>query len=231
MWMQSECEFDNRSYADDLMPPKLICDLETPHDPTAKRKNIIMNFGSNQSSITDMGPVKLYNGVYKYARNYYSRAPSSINAFTFTAIKKQLVEIGGSEDVTKFNGRDLEFICRLNMVQILLELPAAITKAMIDQEPIPNFAVGHITGNMDSNGNGRVDAKASKIVKAFNHETPIDKDFLDSMKWILFVLIDTPSLIAIKIGRKILDNRRFSAKLTKIFNQVGTKHEILICNL
>ena len=146
MWMQSNCDFDDMSFGEDIMSPILCCDTSVPTANVDKNKTS-KNFGQNKSKITPVRKnMKLYNSVFRQDTNRKNG-----NCFTHSTVKAIKVNLGSRIQEEQLSVDDLRFLVKVNMVATYIGANTAIHEARNRFKPSPCWSYDSIRILLDSN--------------------------------------------------------------------------------
>ena len=215
MWMQSNCDFDDMSFGDDIMSPILCCDTNVPKANVDKNKTH-KNFGQNKSKITPVRKnMKLYSSVF---RQDVGRENGC--CFTHSTVKAIKVNLGSRTQSEQLAVEDLRFLVKVNMVATYIGAHTAIHDARNRFKPSPKWIYDSIRILLDTNGNG-IDAEAAvRILRIMDSDDANDDGFLEDLKEVILMMVISPKNFIIQKGTRRYHNTDIANKLIRTANEV-----------
>ena len=216
MWMQSNCDFDDMSFGEDIMGPMMCCDTNVP-DAIVNKRELPKNFGQNKSKITPVRKeMKLHNAVFKH-----DMGRTNGNCFTYSTVKAIKVNLGSRDADEQLKNADLRFLVNVNMVATYIGAQTAIHDAKIRFKPCPRWNYDSVRIILDKNGNGMDAGAAEKVLNILNADDANDEDFLSDLKEVILMLAISPKNFLILKGTRRYRNTDIANKIIRTANEVS----------
>ena len=217
--MQSNCDFDNMSFGDDIMGPMICCDTSVPEvhwSVHAHKNESPKNFGRNKSKIIPIRRImKLYSAVFRH-----DKGKNNGDCFTHSTIKAIKITLGSKDPEEQVSTADLRFLVHVNMVATYIGAQTAIYDAAIKFKPSPNWWFDTFRILLDINGNGPEAEEAGKVLKVIESDDANDEDFLDDLKEIMLLIAVAPRNYIIQKGPRRYGNIDIANRIIRTANEV-----------
>ena len=222
MWMQSNCDFDDMSFGDDIMGPMICCDTSIP-DVNVYKNKTPKNFGQNKSKIMPIRRwMKLYSAVYRH-----DQGRNNGDCFTHATVKAIKVNLGSRKKEEQLGTADLRFLVKVNMIATYIGVHYAIYDARIKFKPSPNWNYDTSRILLDVNGNGPEAGAAEKILRIIGSEDANDVDFLEDLKEVMLMIAVCPKNFIIQKGVRRYCNTDIANKIIRTANEVSHRLRLL----
>ena len=214
--MQANCDFDDMSFGDDIMSPRICCDTSIPNIHVPKNETP-KNFGQNKSKIIPIRRImKLYSAVFRH-----DKGKNNGDCFTHSTIKAIKINLGSKEAEEQLSVADLRFMVNVNMVATYIGAHTAIHDAQMKFKPSPNWWYDNIRILLDVNGNGPEAGAAEKILRIIGSDDANDEDFLEDLEEIMMLIATNPRNYIIQKGPRRYGNIDIANKIIRTANEVS----------
>ena len=219
MWIDNANNFEDLSFADDIMMPSVVSDSNRSR--TGERVKSRSRFGKNVSKVGLVGDGKmgLFTGAYRNPNEV-----SNSNLLAYTMIKGLLIDLGPGDSDTHFSTTDVHFIGNVLTVTAFLELPSTIGVARDNMKPIPAWKFSTQVGDFDCNDNGDGNTVFNGLINCkLNDEESYD-EFFDKLEHCLLLQAVSPRRYIIRKEDKNYTNSGLAAKIILTLNEVLSSH-------
>ena len=215
MWVDQVNNFEDLSYADDIMLPIPFGDSNRRE--TTPRRRLVSNFGDNVSKVHVGAIDKMEMVVGAY------RQPGSdggLNALAYTMVKGLLINLGQKESGNQFSTADIQFIGRVLTVMAYFEIPSTMGAARNNMKPTPNWRYSTHTGDFDGNNNGEGNTFYNELMGCTLDDEITQSAFFDKLETCLLLQAVSPRRYIIRKENKNYSNAGISAKILLMLNEV-----------
>ena len=216
MWVDYANNFEDLSYADDIMMPSLFSDSDRMN--VGGRSDTSSNFGRNSSEVMAEGcKMGIFTGAYRYPSNL-----SNTNMLAYTMVKGLTVNLGSEDPEARFTTTDMLFIGRVLTVAAFLEIPTTCGNARDNFKPIPAWKFSTQVGDFDLNDNGEGNTTFNGLMNCCLKDTEACETFLDKLEQCLLLQAVSPRRYIIRRDNRNFTNTGLAPKIIMALNEVQT---------
>lgn len=216
MWIDYRNNFEDLSFADDIMMPRVFSDSDQVS--SGERIKTDSNFGNNISKVSIPGDGKM--GLISGAFRHPNIATRQLNKLAYTLVKGAIIDLGSDESGNRFTTADVQFVGRVLTVAAFLEMPTTIGNARDNLNPIPAWKFSKQVGDFDHNDDGEGNTIFNGLINGNFDDADSCNIFLDKLEQGLLLQAVSPRRYLIRKENKDFTNTGLAAKIILALNEV-----------